>query len=62
MTSHNDGYERAGQKEKKVSQQFEKKEIVNEKTKMNEWMNEWMNERKASRQERGEGVSKGGMK
>ena len=49
MTSHNDGYERAGQKEKKVSQQFEKKEIVNEKIKMNEWMNEWIKEKQADR-------------
>ena len=44
MTSHSDGYERAGQKEKKrkkVSKQFGKKtEITNEKVKMDEQLKE----------------------
>ena len=51
MTSHNDGYEGAGQKEKKVSQQFEKKkEIVNEKSKINEWMKEKQADRNVGRE------------
>ena len=41
MTSHSDGYERAGKKEKRVSHQFgKKKEITNEKVKMDEQLKE----------------------